>query len=318
MADQSKLCTITNNSGQDAVVTLTVANGETNSQDAIISLDQQTEILKTSSGNTIIRNGSSDTVTLDHNYKPPAEQTGYVQNYDLVISDSNWLCPLAPLRVVQQGTNGVAAYATQTVGATDRAAMSEAFDFYQTLIAYPDSELTKDYIVAETRGDNAIDSFFKGTSQYKDVTLGAMVTVGKYYNNFPCVWAHYKDSITYYLYGREVTIPIFVGALFLNKSGAVDITKPNCGYTCLFAPAGNFVDLSKTDVDVSKMVNLTYIGGAFFDDINTSQPKIELKGNFQLKRVLTNKPDDIAIIPVFTGTVNGILCTGIDVPIYEY
>jgi hypothetical protein len=32
MADQSKLCTITNNSGQDAVVISTVAGGETTSQ----------------------------------------------------------------------------------------------------------------------------------------------------------------------------------------------------------------------------------------------------------------------------------------------
>jgi len=101
MADQSKLCTITNNSGQDAVVISTVAGGETTSQGAIVSFNQQLEILKTSSGNTVIKNGSSDTVTLDQAFPTDTGGTQYAFAYDLIISDSNWLCPLARLLVMQ-------------------------------------------------------------------------------------------------------------------------------------------------------------------------------------------------------------------------
>src|SRR4051812_45102227 len=207
--DQSKLCTITNNSGKDIVVALAISDDETASQDAVISANRQMEILKASAGSTVIKNGSSDTVTLDHNYKRGTDETGYVQNYDLIISDSNWLYPLADLPVVQQGTNGSASYAPQTVDATNQAAMSQAFDFYQTIAAYPSSQLAEDYMTTlqqaqdaalaqadatadsakavEDAIENTMDSFFKGTDQYKDVTLADIVAVDNYYNNFPCV-----------------------------------------------------------------------------------------------------------------------------------
>jgi hypothetical protein len=70
MAEQSKLCSVTNNSGKDVVVALTISDEETASPNAVISADHQFEILKTSAGNTVIENGSSGTVTLDHNFKP--------------------------------------------------------------------------------------------------------------------------------------------------------------------------------------------------------------------------------------------------------
>src|SRR5262245_46097184 len=115
MADQSKLCTITNNSGQDAVVVLAVPAGETTTQDVITSFNQQLEILKTSSGNTVIKNGSADTVTLDQNYKDSSGETQYALAYDLIISDSNWLSPLAHHLPVIQEMNGSPSYAPQTV-----------------------------------------------------------------------------------------------------------------------------------------------------------------------------------------------------------
>src|SRR5678815_6007068 len=197
--DLSKLCTITNNSGKDLVVTLAVNADETTSQDAVIAANQQVEILKTSAGNTVIKNGNAATVTLDHSYKPGADETGYVQDYDLIVSDSTWLYPLADLAVVQQGSNGTASYAPQTVDAANQAPMAQAFDFYQTIAAYPSSQLATDYMTtlvqardtasanadgspgsAEAVADaieNTMDSFFKGTDPYKDVTLADIVAV---------------------------------------------------------------------------------------------------------------------------------------------
>src|SRR6516164_5736283 len=112
-SDQTKLCAITNNSGKDIVVAIAINDNETSSPDAVLSDNQQVEILKTSSGDTIIKNGNSNTVTLDHNYKDGADESGYVQDYNLIVSDSAWLYPLADLPVVQQGTNGSASYPPQ-------------------------------------------------------------------------------------------------------------------------------------------------------------------------------------------------------------
>src|SRR5215831_8310879 len=141
-SDQSRLCAITNNSGKDVVVAITINDDETSSQGAVLSANQQIEILKTSAGGTLIKNSSSDTVTLDHNYKQDSDESGYVQGYNLVVSESNWLYPLADLPVEQQGTNGSASYAPQTVDTTSQAAMTQAFDFCQTIAAYTSSQLT--------------------------------------------------------------------------------------------------------------------------------------------------------------------------------
>src|SRR4051812_22408571 len=118
-SDQTKLCAIINNSGKDIVVAMAINDDETSSEDAVLSANQQMEILKTSAGVTLIKNSSSDTVTLDHNYKPGSDESGYVQGYNLVVSESNWLYPLADLPVQQQGTNGSVSYAPQTVDAAN-------------------------------------------------------------------------------------------------------------------------------------------------------------------------------------------------------
>ena len=162
--------------------------------------------------------------------------------------------------------------------------------------------------------ENTMDTFFKGTDQYKNVTLADLVVVDNYYNNFPCVWAQYKDSIIYYLYGTDGTKAVFAGTLSLNKTGEVDITQPNGGYTCSFAPAVNPADTSKTDVDASKSVNLTYSSGLFLDDVTVDTPDIGLKGNFQLEKLFTNDPDNNTVIVVLTGIVNGMTCIGFDMP----
>jgi hypothetical protein len=334
--NQEKLCKITNNSGKDIVVALIINDDETTGQDAVISANQQVEILKTSGGNTVIKNGGSDTVTLDHNYKSGADETGYVPDYHLIVSDCNWLYPLADLSVVQQGTNGSASYTSQTVDVTNEAAMTHAFDFYQTITGYPSSQLAKDYMSALQQTDDAVlaaadggtdsakavsdaieirmNSFFEGTQEYKDVTLADIVAIDNYYNNFPFVWAQYRDSLTYYLYGTDGTSASFAGTLSLNKSGAVDITKSNGGYTCAFAPAVNPSETSKTDVDTTQSVNLTYSDGLFLDDPQSASPKIGLKGSFLLERLFTNDPDDNNIISVLSGMVNGITCIGFDTP----
>jgi|GEM_PF-6723967 len=328
MADQSKLCSITNNSGKDVVVALMISDDETTSPNAVVSANQQFEILKTSAGNTVIENGSSDTVTLDHSFKAGS----YVQDYDLIISDSTWLYPVADLPVVQEGTNGFASYAPQTVTTDSQSVINQALTFYQTVCSLPDSQLAKNYLTAIDTAKNTtlakaddspgsaqtvagaiadiMNTFFKGTQDYQQLSFANVVAVNNYYRNFPVVWAQYKDDITYYLYGGDGTTAGFMGTFSLKKSGPLDVTMPGGGYVCTFMPAVAPTNMDKTDVDATKAVTLFYSNGLFLDDPRS----IGLRGSFLLKRMFTTEPADNDIIPVITGNINGTACIGFDTP----
>jgi hypothetical protein len=128
------------------------------------------------------------------------------------------------------------------------------------------------------------------------------------------VWAQYKDSITYYLYGSDGDNASFAGTLSLQKTGPADLLKANGGYTCLFAPAVNPADTSKTNTDDAKAVTLTYANGLFMDDASSATPKIALKGSFLLKQFFTTKEEDTQVITVVAGKCNGLRCIGFDVP----
>lgn len=334
MADTSKQCTVTNNSSNDIVVVLHIDTNEKSSANAVTASNGRLEVLQTTDGGTTIKKGTADTVTLDHSYKPGADSSGYVQQYDLIISDSSWLYPLATRPVAQQAENGTTGYSAQTVATGDGAAMAQAVAFYQTVSVYPDSQLAKDYMAALQGANEAaaakadgsagsaaavaaaiestMASFFKSTTDYAQVTLADVVAVDTYYNTFPCVWAQYKDSLTYYLYGSNGTAALFAGTLSLQKNGAIDVTKPGGGYTCTFAPATNPADTSKWDVDASKAVNLTYANGVFTDDPVAAN--IGLKGGFLLQRRFTNKPDDTDVLTALVGKVAGVPVIGFDAP----
>ena len=328
MADQSKLCSVTNNSGKDIVVALMIGDDETTSSNAVISANRQFEILKTSAGNTVIENGSSDTVTLDHNFKAGS----YVQDYELIISDSTWLYPVADLPVVQQGANGSASYASQTVTTNSQSVINEALTFYQTVCSLPGSQLAKDYLTAIDTVKNAalakaddspgsaqavtgaiadtMNTFFKGTQDYQQLSFADVAAVNNYYRNFPAVWAQYKDDVTYYLYGSDGTAAGFMGTFSLKKSGPLDVTMPGGGYPCTFLPAVVPADMDKTDVDTTKAVSLVYSNGLFLNDTGG----IGLRGSFLLKRIFTTEPADNDIVPVLTGNINGTACIGFDAP----
>jgi hypothetical protein len=333
--DTSRQCVITNNSGKDIIVTLNVPTNEAIDADAIVNASGTLEVLLTTDGKSIIKSGSSGTVTLDHTYKPNGDVSGYVQRYDIVISESNWLYPLSVIPIAQQSDNGNTGYPSQTIG-TDSTAMAQAATFYQTLIAYPASGLEKDYTTAlqaaqdaaaaKANGspdsasaaaaamEHAMDAFFKSSKDYNQVTLADVVAIDNYYSNLPAVWSQYKDSLIYYLYGSDGTTAGFAGSLSLAKSGPVDITKPNGGYACTFAPASNPADKNSTAVDATKAVALTYTDGTFSDDPQSKQPAIALCGTFLPLSSLSGKDGDNEIIMVLSGSVQGTSCVGFDAP----
>jgi hypothetical protein len=329
VATNNKQCSITNNSGKDIALLTIVPAGETGSSNAIPIAGGSLEVLKTTDGNTFIKNSSSGSVTLDHSFG----DGGPVQNYDLIISDSTWLYPVGLLAVSQQTD---ASYPSQTITQDGGTAMAQAELFYQTIAAYPGSQLCQDYVAAlqaakdaaEAKADgsphsasaaasaidNALQSFFKGTTSYSRVTLAHLAAVDAYHKQLPFAWARYKNSFTYYLYGTDDTSSLFVGTLSLQKTGAIDVTKRNGGYTCQFVPAVNPADISKTDVDHSRGTTLTYTNNLFVDNSGVANPKIAIRGSYLLNRLLTMNGDDNAIVTIASGSANGVTCIGLDSP----
>lgn len=328
-----KQCKVTNSSGTDIVVGTPITSDETENTKPIVSFNKDFEILYTASGGTVIKNGSTDTVTLDRTHlDATTKQPVYSKGYDLLISSSTWLTPIANLGVAMNPISKV--FKPQTVTADSATAMQQAASFYQTIAAYPTSKLAKDYMAsmnatnddADSKADGSPDSatnvgdsieggvagFFAGTKSYQKVTLPGIVALEAYYNMFPFVWANYADSTTYYLYSSDGKATSFQGALSMKKSGPIDITKANGGYTCSFAPAVTPSDTSKTDVNTAAAKTLTYSDGVFTDDTNADIPQIALKGAFSLKRTFTKDPNDTKIIVIISGTINGATCLGFD------
>jgi hypothetical protein len=332
--DQSKLQKIINNSGIDISVCMPLTTAETENSNAIISYNKDWVLLKTSNGGTVIKAGTSDTVTLDRTQiDSTTKKPVYVMNYDLIISNPTWLSPIANIGVIQDYDDSTDPetdfFDDVTVSADYVTVMQQTSNFCQTIAAYPDSQLAKDYVNAmnstNTNVDNSdgssdgvnnamqgIAAFFAGTKSYQKVTMASIVVFEAYCNRFPFIWAGNADKVTYYLYTSDGTKTTFQGALTMSKSGVIDISKQNGGYTCTFTPAVNPSDLTKTDVNTASAKTLTFSDGLFVDDTTTDVPSIAVKGSFQLKRTFTKDPNDTKIIVVISGTVNGVNVLGFD------
>jgi hypothetical protein len=265
-------------------------------------------VVKTSTGSAVIPKNSTATLNLDPNVV-----------YDLILSKSDTLFPVANRSAMADLTTNL--FADQTITSTDADQMTSASTFEQMISAYPSSPLATNYQAALTAANNAaatasgpdaVDAFFKNTKGYQNVTGDAVTAVTSYFNQLPSVWAEFTDSVTYYLYSSNGTATSFAGTLAVSISGAIDLTKPNGGYTCTFAPAKNGTDTTKVDVDSTKAKKLTYSNGLFVDDPNSDTPGVALSGNFQLKSKLSQDPADAAIITVITGTLAGVTVLGFD------
>src|SRR4051794_29328733 len=142
--DTSKQCTLTNNTGKDVVIALGIGVDETSANTNLKNTGGQLEVLTTTEGNTVIKKGSTATVTLDHNFKGDTTSSGYVPQYDLVVSDTNWLYPLATISVRQSTNNGATGYPPQTLSDGSEA-INQAAAFLQAIAAFPTSGLALDY-----------------------------------------------------------------------------------------------------------------------------------------------------------------------------
>lgn len=333
-SSSEKECVLTNNSGEDVVVLIPTAEQTTNTLDSISVYNQNLSLLTIKEGGSVIKNGASGTLTLNQQYKDSSGNSHYSLLYDLLVSKSTNFFPVANIGVMASITTPHT-FKPQTATSDATASIKQASIFQQTISAYPKSKLTQDFRTAmsgaQTAADgqadgssgssgkvaNAIsskvDAFFKGTKQYKKVTLSNLVAVQTYYNRFPFVWAGFGTK-TYYLYSTDTAKNqvVFVGTLGLVPPTTYDLTKPNAGYSCTFSPAKDPTDTTTTKVNSANTKTLTYLDSLFVDNINSDTPEIAVKGLFMLKSTFTRKSSDNSILPVLTGTISGQTCLGFD------
>lgn len=335
--DPTKQCAVTNNSTASVVVVVptTATDPSDDGSGTVAVYGQNLEVLPTAEGGLLIAPGKTGTVTLNQYYPDPKTgKSTYSLVYDLLVSTSNWYYPVANLGVMQ-GLFPPITFPAQQATPDSQQSMQQADVFYQTIAAYPTSQLAKDYQaamsgtvdagrtaasgqpgssggVANAIG-NAANAFFQSTKQFKNVTLANLVAVQSYYDKFLFGWAQYK-SVTYYLYGSVGSATNFVGTLTLTQPTTIDLTQPNAGYTCTFTPASKGTDTTTVDVDASQAKTLTYSNALFVDDANADVPYVALRGTYQLKRLFTQKTADTQAIVVLTGTVGGVVSIGFDSP----
>ena len=330
--DKSKTINITNNSGQElAIITPTVEDPKQVPNGTPV-YGQDSVILQDTNDATTLPDQKNQDYLLEQYYiDPKNKKKEYSTVYNILGQTSDWFKPVANLGVMQLLNE----FAPQTITADNDKSMKEAGQFIQTISAYPSSKLSVDFQQAMSNtttraaqqadgSDNAnknitnsitdnVNSFFKSTSSYQDVTLADYVSMQNYYQDYPFAWAAF-DNETFYLYSSDGKSTSFIGTIALTKPDTIDITKANGGYHCVFTPSKDPSDTSSLKVDNSKAKALLYTNSLFVYKDDTDNPNMAVKGTFQVKSTLTQNPNDTQIIPLLTGTVNGVIVTGFDSP----
>lgn len=267
----------------------------------------------TTSGATTILAGDSVSVVLD-----PSRTI-----YDLIFARPLDLFPLQNSSLMQGIISG--SYPPLTIATSSPAQLALAISFNINLMAYPTSTTAKQYYAAvsnaaktstsATSVDDVVNAFFQTTTNYKTLTLNAVVTAQTYTNSFAFIWAGFTSNfasfgtaITYYLYSTGTAAansnqaaPVPQGILTLTQiSPAPNPANPSDrtgGYQITYTPPSGAV------------VTMLYLNGQFVSD-DSGFPNVALTGTFVLKSMLTNNSSDNAIIPMLTGAVGGLQVFG--------
>ncbi len=292
---------VTNSSG----VELAVLNAyEPDSSSSATIFQEELTLLETSDNKEIIADGSTVDVTMS-----PAE--GQVI-FDLLF--------VAPLNLYPALNQSFATFdpSTITVSSDDRSAQNNAFDFIQVISAYPTSNLAQNYVKAcqdATTKESSrtitgtVDDFFKGTKNYQNVTNVMVATGNSYLDTFAFAWAGNQSSYTYYLYApggsgatNDKAAPKEMGTVVFTKKSdpplPADPKDQNADYDIVYKDAsGNTTSLY---FDNSQLVS----------DLDADVPSICLATSFIAKSQMTGQTTDNQIIPIVSGTLNGVQIMG--------
>lgn len=314
MTDTDNLAKIDNQSSRSIVVVDTYSQKDAQGQEQQISKilpDQDTNQEQ-------IGAGKQGHVLLNDTYIPdatpsnphPTAQPSLI--YRLLLSSAASLYPFKAQSELQSFTTGK--YPDVTLTDDDVKVMTDTSQFYQSISAYPNSDLAKNFAAAlqgsynsASSGesiDSSVNQFFQSTNDYQDVTLSSYDALTNYYNSYPNVWANYQDSMSYYIYESNAKSGSqdSIGTLKMVKvsTGVPDVNDHNGGY-----------NIQYTD-SKGKVTKMYYSNGQFVSDINSDLPALALSGTFTVKNMLTGISSDNQIIPVLIGTMNGISVMGFD------
>lgn len=318
---------ITNNASE-AVLPISAYNESSKSDDKPSSklvYEQTLDALSLKEGGTTVASGAEGTVVLDRTRTDSSGHTVTVDTYNLIFGRS---ADLFPVDVKDAVLSFEPPYVFRPVSLTkdDAKLYHKALTFLINIRAFPTSDLAKNYVKAcKGAQQNAspdglggdVNAFFKGTKQYKDLTIEIVTAVSTYMSTFPYVWAgsadqfgSFQDANTFYLYSQgdgsqRKSAPTLEGTLTLKRTGTqtpADPTDTSGGYTATFTDSGG------------TPTTMTYSGGQFVSDPDSDLPAIALRGSFTLKSLFTNdRKNDNVIIPLMGGTVNGTKVLGVTI-----
>lgn len=314
--DTSKNCTINNN---DSVACLVLDAYNTTSTNPKQVYGQTLKTLPLQSGGNVLNSATSGTVTLNDYSTDSKGNQIYNTVYELILARATDLFPVDNTSVMQSFSTPPT-YPAVNVPQGSLTNMQLAYQFCQTIMAYPTSNLSTQFqaamnsaLSATSTGsiDQTMNAFFASTKQYQNVTFSMYMAVSTYLTYFANAWANFASTYTYYLYasgtasnGSNTANPKFIGSLTLtqktNPSGQANPSDNNGGYTITFVDSNN------------NSTPLNYSNGQFVSSLTQDVPAICLQCTYVLKSQLSNNSSDNQIIPVISGMVNGAKVMGVD------
>jgi len=303
----NKNCKITNNSGKDIVV----IDAYESSKNSTAEMYEQNhlDILETTDQQKVIKTGTTGTVLLDDYFEDEKGKTEYKTIYNLIIAQSEDIFPVISVGEMLGFVDPT--YPPITASEAEAKNMKLAETFHQEILAFPTSNMSKDFQVAlsgsqqksSTTGDidSSMSGFFAKYPQFKSLGLNNVVAINTYYGQFANIWANYKASYTYYLYSGDGSKITAQGKIEFKKTGTAnpaDTKDHNGGYTITYIDHDN------------KQTTLYYLNGQLVSDKTLAIPPICLQGIFMLKSTLSHNSKDNVLIPVMSGKVNGTKVMG--------
>lgn len=307
-ADTRTTCKIDNQTAQSVVIVDARTTTSGGKEKAATGYEQTLKILPLQSGAAAILPSQSDAVALDD---ARDEDRRYLL-YDLLISQP---VGLTPVFNVAQMPDETGLYPPVRIPAEAPGIAAKALNFCQNIMAYPASDLAKNFLAAlqgtKTAStakdiDAAVKAFFDSTQGFKGVDLSYYVAASSHLRAFAWTWGldSGRPGRKYWIYSQKDvggSAPSSQGTLeFTPRSGKPAPAKsddPQSGYQITIQAGGGTIDMS-------------FRGGQLVDSLNVDVPSVCLQGVYGLKSTFTQKATDNVLWPVFVGVVNGqqVIC----------
>jgi hypothetical protein len=286
-----------------------------------IGYAQSLSAFPTNSSPTQIAANGSGTIILDKTYNDNGIQKPILV-YDLIgmlpgnlfpltdQAEAPLYCSTNPSPKCQGGYTEY--YADITMGQTEADGMTQSFQFSQEIAAYPEVDVTKQFmsIMSQFASDpdkleKAINAFFSGqTKKFQKCTLDTYVAASTYIEQFAFAWANMLPSYKYWVFavseGTNLQAKGFhsIGTItFTRKSNApnpADVSDRNGGYDIVYQPD-----------DGGDSRSLSVVNGNLVTTANPDFPSISLLLSFALKSTFTRNPNDATVWPILAGKIDG-------------